>query len=51
MKKMMNREGAKAFSNTFQDLNGMDQLPGLATQHLMAQVTVTQVKATGRLLP
>ena len=29
------REGAKAFSNTFEDLWGMDQLPGLATQHLM----------------
>ena len=26
-----------AFSNTFQDLYGMEQLPGLATQHLMAQ--------------
>ncbi|MGN0907112.1 MAG: L-arabinose isomerase [Bullifex sp.] len=37
MKKMMDREGAKAFSNTFQDLYGMEQLPGLATQHLMAQ--------------
>ncbi|MBR6761198.1 MAG: L-arabinose isomerase [Oscillospiraceae bacterium] len=29
------REGASAFSNTFQDLHGMRQLPGLATQHLM----------------
>ena len=26
-----------AFSNTFQDLYGMKQLPGLASQHLMAQ--------------
>ena len=26
-----------AFSNTFQDLYGMEQLPGLASQHLMAQ--------------
>ena len=28
-------EGAKAFSNTFEDLGGMRQLPGLAAQHLM----------------
>ena len=37
MKKMMEREGCMAFSNTFQDLYGMEQLPGLASQHLMAQ--------------
>ena len=37
MKKMLDREGCKAFSNTFQDLYGMEQLPGLASQHLMAQ--------------
>ena len=37
IKKMMDAEGCKAFSNTFQDLHGMDQLPGLASQHLMAQ--------------
>ena len=37
MKKMMDREGCRAFSNTFQDLYGMAQLPGLASQHLMAQ--------------
>lgn len=37
MKSMMDREGCKAFSNTFEDLYGMQQLPGLATQHLMAQ--------------
>ena len=36
IKKMMDREGCKAFSNTFQDLYGMEQLPGLATQHLMS---------------
>ena len=36
MKKMMDREGCLAFSNTFQDLYGMEQLPGLASQHLMA---------------
>ncbi|MCM1237434.1 MAG: L-arabinose isomerase [Ruminococcus flavefaciens] len=37
MKKMLDSEGCKAFSNTFQDLYGMEQLPGLASQHLMAQ--------------
>ena len=37
MKKMMDAEGCLAFSNTFQDLWGMEQLPGLASQDLMAQ--------------
>ncbi len=37
IKKMMDSEGCMAFSNTFQDLYGMRQLPGLASQHLMAQ--------------
>ena len=37
MKKMLDAEGCKAFSNTFQDLYGMKQLPGLASQHLMAE--------------
>ena len=37
MKKMMDANGCMAFSNTFQDLYGMEQLPGLASQHLMAQ--------------
>ena len=37
IKSMMDREGCRAFSNTFQDLYGMEQLPGLASQHLMAQ--------------
>ena len=37
MKKMLDREGCKAYSNTFQDLYGMEQLPGLASQHLMSQ--------------
>ena len=36
MKRMMDREGCRAFSNTFQDLYGMEQLPGLASQHLMS---------------
>ena len=37
MRKMLDAEGCMAFSNTFQDLHGMEQLPGLASQHLMAQ--------------
>lgn len=37
IKKMMDEEGCRAFSNTFQDLYGMEQLPGLASQHLMSQ--------------
>lgn len=37
MKRLMDAEGCRAFSNTFQDLYGMRQLPGLASQHLMAQ--------------
>ena len=35
IEKILIREGAHAFTNTFQDLHGMDQLPGLAAQHLM----------------
>ena len=37
IKKMLDKEGCKAFSNTFQDLYGMEQLPGLASQSLMSQ--------------
>ncbi|MDL2327697.1 L-arabinose isomerase [Ruminococcaceae bacterium OttesenSCG-928-A11] len=37
IKKMLDEEGCGAFSNTFQDLYGMKQLPGLATQDLCAQ--------------
>ena len=36
MKKMLDREGCIAYTNTFQDLYGMEQLPGLASQHLMS---------------
>ncbi len=34
---MLDREDCQAFSNTFQDLYGMEQLPGLASQQLMAE--------------
>lgn len=37
IERMMKREGCLAFSNTFQDLYGMEQLPGLASQHLMSK--------------
>jgi len=35
IERILDRVGAKAFSNTFEDLYGMKQLPGLATQHRM----------------
>lgn len=37
IEKLLKREGCMAFSNTFQDLYGMEQLPGLASQHLMSK--------------
>ncbi len=37
MQKLLDENKCRAFSNTFQDLYGMRQLPGLATQHLMAK--------------
>jgi L-arabinose isomerase len=37
MSRIFQREGIGAFSNTFQDLYGLKQLPGLATQELMAE--------------
>lgn len=36
IKKILDRNHAKAFTNTFEDLYGMEQLPGLASQHLMS---------------
>ena len=37
MKRMLDEQGAGAFTNTFEDLWGMDELPGLASQNLMNQ--------------
>ncbi|MBE6905411.1 MAG: L-arabinose isomerase [Ruminococcaceae bacterium] len=37
MKTILEREGCKAYTNTFEDLYGMKQLPGLASQRLMEQ--------------
>ncbi len=37
IRKLLEREGAGAYSNTFEDLHGMKQLPGLASQDLMAE--------------
>jgi L-arabinose isomerase len=36
IKQLLDSQGAKAFSNTFQDLYGLKQLPGIATQNLLA---------------
>lgn len=35
MRKMLEAEGCGAYTNTFEDLHGMEQLPGLASQRLM----------------
>jgi L-arabinose isomerase len=37
LKSMLEKEGAGAFTTTFQDLHGLPQLPGLACQRLMEQ--------------
>ena len=37
MKRFLDKQGCHAFTNTFEDLYGMEQLPGLASQRLMAQ--------------
>ena len=37
IERILVREGAHAFTNTFEDLHGMKQLPGIATQHLMSK--------------
>lgn len=35
IKKMLTESGCGAYTNTFEDLHGMEQLPGLASQRLM----------------
>ena len=37
IRKMLDEEGAGAYTNTFQDLYGMEQLPGIASQHLLEE--------------
>lgn len=37
IRRMLDENGCGAYSNTFEDLHGMEQLPGLASQDLMAQ--------------
>lgn len=37
IERILKREGASAFTDTFQDLHGMKQLPGLAAQNLMSK--------------
>jgi len=35
MERLLKREKAQAFTNTFEDLWGLEELPGIASQHLM----------------
>ncbi len=37
MERILLREHADAYTNTFEDLWGMDELPGIASQHLMTK--------------
>ncbi|GHU66795.1 L-arabinose isomerase [Clostridia bacterium] len=37
IRRLLTSEGAWAYSNTFEDLHGLEQLPGLASQDLMAK--------------
>ncbi|NLX72601.1 MAG: L-arabinose isomerase [Bacteroidales bacterium] len=37
LRKVLKEKGAKAFTTNFDDLSGVDQLPGLASQRLMAE--------------
>lgn len=37
MERILLQEKAKAFTNTFEDLWGMEELPGIASQHLMSK--------------
>lgn len=37
LRKFLKEKGAKAFTTNFDDLSGIDQLPGLASQRLMAE--------------
>jgi L-arabinose isomerase len=36
LRRFLNETGAQAFTDTFEDLHGLDQLPGIAVQRLMA---------------
>ena len=37
MERILHRQHADAYTNTFEDLWGMEELPGIASQHLMAK--------------
>lgn len=37
IERILQREHASAYTNTFEDLWGMEELPGIASQHLMAK--------------
>ena len=49
LRKFLEDGGYKGFSDTFEDLHGMVQLPGLAVQRLLAMAMVLPARATGRL--
>lgn len=51
IQRLLDRERCKAFTNTFQDLYGMEQLPGLASQDLMSKGYGTAAKGTGKWRP
>ena len=52
MERILQREHADAYTNTFQDLWGMEELPGLASQHSnVARATATARRVTGRRRP
>ena len=48
IQKMLDEHGCGAYTNTFEDLWGMEQLPGIASQDLMAKGSATAARATGR---
>lgn len=51
LRRFLEEKGAKAFTTNFDDLAGVDQLPGLACQRLWPRVTVSGPKATGKRPP
>jgi len=51
LRAFLEEDGFGAFTDTFQDLHGLDQLPGIAVQRLMATATALPAKATGRRPP
>ena len=48
MRAFLTDGGYGAFTTTFEDLHGLNQLPGLACQRLMAEATASGPRVTGR---